>query len=173
MSPRAIARIKAVATLVALGLVLVIAVSWAWAAITEPFPEREPTPACVDTVVREGEPLRPGAITVSVLNAGGEEGLARKTMDDLTSAGFDEGELGNAPDGTNVRRVEVWTTDRSDPASRLVRSYLGKGVRLVERDGGEPGVDVVVGPRFVGVGKGISRIVLKDEATVCGPAVVE
>jgi hypothetical protein len=173
VSPRAIARLKALATFIVLGVVLLIGVTWAWAAITEPFPEREPTPPCVTTVIRAGEPLRPGAITISVLNAGGEEGLARQTMDDFTRRGFDEGELANAPGGTKVTRAQVWTTDRTNPAARLVRSYLGRTVKVVERDGGQPGINVVVGPGFTGVGKGLARIVLKEEASVCGPVVEE
>ncbi len=173
MDNRGVARVKALATFVVLVLVLVVGVSWAWAAITEPFPEQEPTPVCADTELEAGEPLRPGAITVSVLNAGGREGLARATMDDLTSRGFDEGELGNAPDGAEVARVQVWTSERGDPAARLVRSYLGRGVPLVRRDGGEPGVNVVVGPNFAGVGKGLGRIVLEEDTTVCGPAATE
>ena len=173
MSPRGIARIKALATFIVLGLVLLIGVTWAWAAITEPFPAREPTPPCVKTVIRAGEPLRPGAVTISVLNAGGPEGLARQTMDDLKSRGFDEGELSNAPGGTKVARVQVWTTDRANPAARLVGSYLGRDVAVVKRDGGQPGINIVVGPGFAGTVKGLGRIVLKEEATVCGPAVEE
>ncbi len=173
MGPRGVARVKAGATFAVLVLVLVIGVAWAWAAITEPFPERAPTPDCATSVVRAGEPLRPGAITVSVLNAGGREGLARQTMDDLTGRGFDEGKLANAPDGATVARVQVWTSDRSDPAARLVRSYLGRGVPLVVRDGGQPGVNVVVGPNFAGTVKGLGRIVVKDDVTVCGPPLAQ
>jgi hypothetical protein len=169
MDGRGVARVKAAATLGVLVLVIVIGVTWAWGAVTEEFPERAPTPPCTDTTVRAGEPLRPGAITVSVLNAGGQEGLARETMDDLVGRGFDEGELGNAPDDSGVARVQVWTDDRTDPAARLVRSYLGDQVPLMERDGGRPGINVVVGPGFPGVGKGLARIVLKDDTTVCGP----
>ncbi len=171
MSPRGIARLKALATFIVLGVVMLIGVTWAWAAITEPFPEREPTPPCVETVIREGEPLRPGSVTISVLNSGGEEGLARQTMDDLTGRGFDEGELANAPGGAKITRVQVWTTDRANPAARLVASYLGREVAIVKRDGGQPGINIVVGPGFAGTVKGLARIVLKEEATVCGPAV--
>ncbi len=173
MGPRGVARTKTAATFVVLLVVLAIGVTWAWAAITEPFPESEPTPDCVETVVSAGEPLRPGAITVSVLNAGGQEGLARQTMDDLTGRGFDEGELSNAPGGARVARVQVWTTDRSDPAARLVRSYLGRGVPVVRRDGGQPGVNVVVGPGFAGTVKGLGRIVVPDDVTVCGPPLAQ
>jgi hypothetical protein len=170
MDGRGIARIKAAVTFGVLLLILVVGVSWAWSAVTEEFPEREPTPACVTTEVRAGEPLRPGAITVSVLNAGGQEGLARSTMDDLTGRGFDEGELGNAPGDADIDQVQVWAEDKFDPSARLVRSYLGDDVRIVVRDGGRPGINVVVGPGFPGVGKGLARIVLKEDASVCGPA---
>ncbi len=44
--------------------------------MTEPFPEKADAPTCVDAVVAVGDVLRPGAITVSVLNAGGRDGLA-------------------------------------------------------------------------------------------------
>lgn len=173
MGPEGIARTKALATVGVLILVLAVGVTWAWAAVTEPFPEQAPTPDCDDISIDAGQPLRPGSVTVSVLNAGGQEGLARQTMDDLVTRGFDEGELANAPDDADVARVQVWTTERNDPAVRLVRSYLGRDVPVVRRDGGEPGINVVVGPGFAGTVKGYGRIVVKDDTTVCGPVVTE
>ena len=42
------ARATSAGTLAALAIVFMIAVAWAWSAVTEPFPEAEEQPACIE-----------------------------------------------------------------------------------------------------------------------------
>ncbi|TYL49677.1 LytR family transcriptional regulator [Nocardioides sp. BGMRC 2183] len=160
-------------TLVALAVVFLGGITWAWSQITEPFPEAEETPLCTDTVVSAGESVRPGQVLVSVLNASGRNGLAGETMDGLVERGFGKGESGNVSvAGAKTLTAQIWTTDTSNPSVMLVRSYLGKGVEVVEQEAATAGVTVVVGERFGEVTKGRKQVKASDETTVCAPALV-
>ncbi len=105
-----------------------------------------------------------------MLNAGTSEGLADRTMTDLVAAGLDEGELGNAR-GTDITNVEIWAEDVNSPAVKLVKSFLGKDAEIVQRDASLPGINVVVGEEFLGVGEGREFAAAKEEATICSPPV--
>ena len=164
------ARIRSAVTLLGLVVLLLAGVAWAWSAVSEPFPEREEAATCTSTVVDPGEKVYPDQVTVSVLNAGTSEGLADRTMTDLVAAGLDEGELGNAR-GTDITNVEIWAEDLNSPAVKLVKSFLGKDAEIVQRDASLPGINVVVGEEFLGVGAGREFAAAKEEATICSPPV--
>ena len=165
-----LSRLRTVITLAILAGFMIFAVTWGFNRVTQPFPEKVGSPPCINTPVAVDEVLRPGAITVSVLNAGGREGLASRTMDDLTAQGFAQGELDNAPDDAKVRSVAIWTDDRTNPAVRLLRSYLGgKKVQIVAGQGTALGLNVIVGEKFPGVKTGLPQIVAQSEGTVCTP----
>ncbi len=165
-----LARLRTLVTLLALGALVLFAVQWGFGAVTEPFPERAEAPVCVDTPVQVDDILRPAAITVSVFNAGGRDGLAGRTLSDLADQGFARGDIGDAPDDSDVIRVAVWSDDPSAPDVKLVRSYLGgKKVRIINRRGSAPGITVIVGDKFGGVRKGRSEIVASSATTVCTP----
>ncbi|WP_232679994.1 LytR C-terminal domain-containing protein [Nocardioides sp. R-C-SC26] len=163
------ARARTALTLGVLGLVFVAGVVWAFGAATEPLPERADPPICISTRFQEGDLLRPGNVTVSVINAGDRAGLASLTRQDLVERGFDRGQLDNAPAGTQVRSVEIWTKDPENPAVKLVRSYLGGRVNVVDQDPVSAGVNVVVGNRFPGVRKGAAEVAVTSSASVCSP----
>ena len=106
---------------------------------------------------------------VTVLNAGGANGLAGKTMTRLTGFGFAEGKKGNlAVDGGPIA-AQVWAKDPSDPAAILLASYLGKGVQIVDKTSAYPGVTIVVGKRFKGVQKGRTTVTAQKDSYVCTP----
>jgi len=170
LSPRARGRLRSGATLTVLVVLLLVAVGVGFAALTSPFGSAEDsTSVCTDTTFAEGDEVRPADVTVSVLNAGGRNGLASRTLDDLENAGFDRGQLDNAPDDTEVRGVQIWTSDRRNPAVRLVRSHLGGRVLLRDLDSDVAGVTVVVGDAFAGAKQGRRSIVAGEDAEVCGP----
>ncbi len=163
------AKIRSAVTMIGLAGLLLIGVTWAWSAVTEPFPEREDAATCSSTRVAEGEKVYADQVTVSVLNAGSREGLATRTMSDLVDAGLAKGELGNAPDDAKVSGVEIWAEDLKNPAVKLVVSFLGEDAKLVRRDPPLPGVNVVVGAEFPGVTEGRASVAAKEEVTICSP----
>ncbi len=162
---------SAVTLLVLLGLLLV-GVAYGFSAVTEPFDERQEPPICSAAAVKKGEKVYPDQVTVSVLNAGTRTGLAGRTMSQLADEEFGRGELGDAPEGADVRRAEIWTEDPSSPAVRLVRTYLGKKrTRIVRRDTVAPGVNVVVGDKFQKLRKGRQKVTVKQDGEICSPPV--
>jgi hypothetical protein len=167
------AKIRSAVTMIGLAGLLLIGVTWAWSAVTEPFPEREDAATCTSTRVAEGEKVYADQVTVSVLNAGSREGLANRVMTDLAEAGLDRGELGNAPDDTKVPGVQIWAEDLKNPAVKLVQSFLGQDAKLVRRDPPLPGVNVVVGEQFPGVTDGRGSVVAKQDVTICSPPTEE
>lgn len=167
-----VSRIRTVATLVVLALLLVWGATWGFSAVTAPFPEDAEAPVCVATRLTSGDVLRPGAITISVLNAGTKIGLAGLTRDDLVERGFGKGELANAPTDSGVRTAEIWTNDPTSPAVKLVRSYLGGRVKVVQRPPVVPGINVVVGDRFPGVRRGDRDVPIVTDTTICSPPIL-
>ena len=164
-------RIRSAATLAGLLVLLLAGVAWAWSAVSEPFPEREEAATCTSKVVAQGEKVYPDQVTVSVLNGGTSEGLADRTLTELVQAGLDRGQLGNTPEGTEVNVAQIWAEDVDNPAVRLVLSFLGDGAKVVRRDAPLPGVNVVVGEEFPGVGEGRKFAPARQEATICSPPV--
>ncbi len=154
---------------VLLGLLIVGAV-WGWRAFTRPVPTAEDPPLCENDRIAAGTRVLPEDVTVSVFNASQRVGLAGFTMEQLVSKGFAQGESGNAPDGTDIQRVEVWAEEPDGPAALLVSSYLGKDVEVRETVSAlGPGVVVVVGEDFKRVRKGERFVTAEEEATVCTP----
>ena len=118
--------------------------------------------------LRAGKRVRSKDVTVSVFNAGNQGGLASSTRDKLVKRGFLPGDVGNAPDGLDVRFVRVLAPARRDPAARLVARQFGKKtfVQVTDEDYG-PGVDVVVGSDFEGLVKAPKRIKAKIDGSGC------
>lgn len=162
---------KSAITLGVLALLLVVGVSWGYAQVTEPFPGKVDPPICVDTSHPAGDRIYPQDVTVSVLNASGREGLAGRIMQEFVEEeGFAEGNLDNAPEGTSVARVEIWTKDEDSAAVLLVRSRLGQAEVLEKPQPGGAGIVVVVGEDFENLfDGGRPSIVTEDDTVVCGP----
>lgn len=156
-------------TLAVLAVVFLAGVAWAWSRVTEPFPEKVEAAPCTETLISAGDDLAPPQVMVTVLNAGGANGLAGKTMDKLVGFGFSAGKTGNAPTNTGPVTAQVWADDPDDPAAVLLASYLGRGVDIVDQPSGYPGVTIVVGKRFNGVKKGHPTVTAKKDAYVCTP----
>lgn len=169
--PPLLGHARTVATLVVLALVLVIGGAWGWAAVTKPFPGRAEVPTCSLQTVVQGDKVYPDQVTVSVLNAGTREGLAGRTMQLLEDEGFDQGDSDNAPGGTAVENVEIWTDDPESPAVRLVASRLGDALQIVRRITSAAGVVVVVGDGFTNLSKGRKFVVAHADTEICSPSI--
>lgn len=170
MSPAWVARLRTTVTLAVLVLLVYVAVRIGLDQVAEPFPQSEETPICQPTAVQDGDKVSSGDVTVSVLNAGGPDGLASRTMSDLRDRGFGGGQLANAPDDTpKVGKSQIWTNDGTTAAVKLVRSYLKGRVRVVDREGPAVGINVVVGNEFKGVKDGRAKVTVRDDETTCVP----
>ncbi|NUR09215.1 MAG: LytR C-terminal domain-containing protein [Nocardioidaceae bacterium] len=133
-------------------------------------PAAEPSASCSTKAVKKGQKIRTRQVQVSVFNGGTRAGLADETMDRLARRGFKRGDVGNAPSGTSVRRVRVYTTDRNDAAAMLVARQFGKKVKVqVREDDLGPGIDVVVGNDLHKLAKAKPAIVVKRSSSVCVP----
>lgn len=172
-------KIRSAVTLTVMAVVIVLGATWAWAALTDPFPEGglfgdSAAPAaeeiCSPIELSPGDRLRTDQVTVSVLNAGQTAGAAAGTLDEFVEAGFAEGMQGNAPDDADLDFVQIWTDDPSSPAVRLVKTWLGDNTLVVERELDTPGVHVVVGDRFGDLIEGRDAVQVQRDVTVCGPA---
>jgi len=168
-------RIRTAATLGVLTILMLLALVWGWTKLTEPVPslsptDQEPAEACSLRTVAKGEKVDPAEVTVSVFNAGTTDGQATKTMARLVTRGFAAGDTGNAPSGTDVDKVQIWADDPKNPAVRLVRSHLGKAVKV--RPAPEElgvGVVIVVGDEFKKLADGDRAVTARADAQICSP----
>lgn len=158
-------RLRTALTLVVLLAVVAGGAAWGWSRLTSPAAEEASGP-CTDTEVSAGDRLRVNQVLVTVLNAGNRSGLASRTMNDLTDRGFAQGQESNAPEGTRVPRVQIWTEEPRSPAVRLVRSHLGEAPVIRRDDLGE-GVNVVVGDGFEELVAGRRAVEVTDDTTLC------
>ena len=102
---------------------------------------------------------------VSVFNGGTRSGLADETLAQLRERGFTPGDTGNAPSGTEVKRVRVLHHERNDLAATLVARQFGRSTKVVVTDTDlGPGVDVVVGNKFDKLAKARRVIVVRKLA---------
>jgi len=166
------ARIRSAVTLAVLVVLFVIGTVWAWSSVTEPFPEAEEQPACLDTPVAAGDRVTPGNVVVNVLNASETEGLAGETMEALVRKGFAEGSRGNTVADTGESGVVIWTEEPDGPAAALLKSYFGRGTEIVDQATAEPGITVVVGQGFPGIKDGRQGVKVKADSSVCSPPVL-
>lgn len=162
--------LRSALTLGVLGLLLLVMLLWGWSAATAPLPGSGEDPgACRPFTVVEGERLDSSQVEVSILNAGNREGLAGVVMDGFVERGFRQGSSGNAPRGTEVAKVQVWASDRRDPAVELVRSQLPKPAPVVDTEVGAPGVVVVVGNDFGELRSARTSITARQDGSACAP----
>ncbi|WP_395695762.1 LytR C-terminal domain-containing protein [Nocardioides sp.] len=162
---------RSAVTLSVLGVLVVVAALWGWAAATQPLPGKVDTPVCVTRAVSAGDKVYPQDVTVSVYNAGTRDGLAGRVKQQLSDIGFSKGTDANAPSDAKVSTVQIWTTQPTSPAVLLVASWLGKSVDIERREGIGPGVTVVVGDKFTQVSGGRRGVVAKADAFICSPPV--
>jgi hypothetical protein len=166
------ARLRTAITLAALAVLMVAGVSWGWAQMTKPFPGKVDALVCVDTRYGAGEQLTVQDVTVSVLNAGTREGLASRTLADLHTAGFAEGDSDTAPKGTTLSApAEIWVDDVHNPGAKLLRARLGKVPVVAHPEINYPGITVVLGDDFGELRQGPDSLVVTTDAVVCSPPV--
>jgi hypothetical protein len=167
-------KFRSLATLSVLGVLMLVGVTWGWSAATSPLPDYEDPPICDNTTLAVGDNVYPDQVTVSVINAGGRDGLASQTMEQLVAKGFFQGSTTNGSAEAKVNGAEIWTDDPDSAAVRLVATYLaknGKGVTVKEQEPDELGINVVVGDGFEAVVTGRKSIAAKSDATICSPPV--
>ena len=112
------AGVRSAATMAVLVGILLVGAMWGWSAVTAPVPGKVDAPVCEPKAVAKGDKVYPAQVVVSVYNAGSRLGLAGRTMELLTgNGGFHEGDMGNAPEGTKVPVVQIWTTEPCAPRS--------------------------------------------------------
>lgn len=162
--------LRSFAVLACVAIALVIAAVWGWHAMTRPFPGKADAAVCVDTKVAKGDRIFPAQVVVTVLNASDRAGLARRTISALTDEGFAAGGSGNAPNKAGVKKAQIWVSNPSNPAVRLVASWLHKP-KIVKRTTTHPGVVVVVGGKFSQVSGGRKNVRVSSAATICSPPV--
>lgn len=173
LSPALVARLRSAITLAALVLLVLLAVRIGVDRVSEPFPESAEPPVCTDETLAAGDTVVPGDVTVSVLNAGGANGLAGRTLSELADRGFGRGDLADAPEGTRkVVRSQIWTAGGEETAAvKLVKTYLLGKVTVVDREGPLPGLNVVVGTKFRDVKDGTAQTKAGEGETTCVPTV--
>ena len=129
-----------------------------------------PTPTCSTQTVKKGQRIRSTQVQVSVFNGGTRAGLADETLKSLTKRGFTAGETGNAPSGTTVKRVRVYTTTKNDLSATLVARQFGRSTQVVVTDTDlGPGIDVVVGNKLHRLAKARHVIKVRTSSSVCVP----
>ncbi|MBO0843206.1 MAG: LytR C-terminal domain-containing protein [Nocardioides sp.] len=151
-------------------VLVALAFTWGWKAMTAPFPQKVAAPPCVQTKVKQGDKVYPSQVVVSVLNASSRSGLAGRAMSTLTDKGFVKGSTNNAPSGTKVEGAEVWTSDPSSPAAQLVASWLGNA-KIVRGTASSPGITVVAGPKLGNLTTGKKYVVATKDGEICSPPV--
>jgi hypothetical protein len=148
-------------TLVVLCVLLVVAAVTGFNALFAPLPSGDdepsvsPSPTC-EPGPKKGERLTADDVRVSVFNAGGRAGLAGSTYDEFRDRGFVGGRIGNAPNGTKVRRAQVWIVEGEEDAGRLVARQVARKAKphvVKAKNDLSDGIDVVVGDGFRGLVK--------------------
>ena len=161
-------------TLASLVVVVCVMAVWGFRAATAPIDDDNGSrasdgPTCAPEDQAVTKYVRRGDVTVSVYNAGEKSGRAQETMTLLEQAGFKPGEVANAPEGIEVDKAAVYSTDDDDPAAELVARALGKKTQVVHSDEElGPGVDVVIGDRFKRLDASApTRLELPEPETSC------
>ena len=159
------AGLKTAITLAVLGLMVVVAAIWGWAALTEPFPEDEPVAICEDPAVSAGPEVRRDQVVVSVFNGSKRSGLAGATSAQLAERGFVAGDVGDAP--TPAATTQIWAADPTNPAVALVQQQFKKA-KVVPGEEIGVGVVVVVGEKFKALKKQqVESVLAEADATYC------
>ncbi|MGK2874693.1 MAG: LytR C-terminal domain-containing protein [Nocardioides sp.] len=153
-------------TLAVLCVILFVGLAWGWKALTSPFPpSAAETSSCSEVEIAKGDKISRSDVTVSVLNASGESGLAGQVMEQLVALGFAEGEIANVD--AEVVHAQIWT---DSPATPLVQRNLVE-VYLEPTPNEYPGIVLVLGTQFDGISKGPTSVTAKSAGTICSPTV--
>ena len=165
------ARTRSAVTLSVLAVLFVTGAAWAWSAVTDPFPEKEEQPACIESAVAVGDRITPGAVLVNVFNASSTEGLAGETIKALVRRGFAEGTTSNTSYEVGESGAVIWAPEPDGLAAKLLQTYFGPDTEIIDQATAEPGITVVVGEGFPGVKPGRKGITAAVDSTVCSPPI--
>lgn len=112
----------------------------------------QPTPTPSSTCATHGKPVsfpKPSAVTVQVLNANGQTGLASTVDGQLKALGFRSAGFGDAPANIpTAGELHYGTTGAS--SAHLLSFYL-PGLKLVTIRRADATVDVVIGQAYRGL----------------------
>ena len=169
-------RARSAATLGVLVMLCLVGILVGIRALTSDLPTgplvESTTQQCENRTVAQGKKIRSDEITVSVYNAGSENGAASRVMKELQTRGFADGESGNAPKGTKVIRAQVWADSPRNSAARLVARQLGTDIRVFAgKPQLGPGIVVVVGDKLGKMPQAPAQTRAAVRTTVCSPPV--
>jgi hypothetical protein len=170
-------------TLVVLLGILLGAAYYGWQTVVDPNDEagttspttpthsttRSPEPVCLDEVTYpKGRTFKAEGFKVNVYNAGGVSGQAGEVLSALHNKGFREGVAANPPARVTASNVSILTSSPNSPQELLVQQQFKGKVLLVPGPNLGIGVDVVIGPNFVGVNPAApTTLTLRAPRTVC------
>ncbi|MFL6023069.1 MAG: LytR C-terminal domain-containing protein [Marmoricola sp.] len=162
------AKLTAPLSLAAAALAVLVMALWGINALTAPFKNDSTTTTSTDCSKPSHHTIKRADVTVSVYNAGKRQGRAGVALDQLETAGFNPGAVGNAPKGFQVQVAVVRTTKTVHPDATLVARAFGPHVPVVVTsvDLG-PGVDVIIGDKFLKLNAKAPRLVRVSSATSC------
>ena len=169
-------RARSAATLGVLVMLCLVGILVGIRALTSDLPTgplvESTTQQCENRTVAQGKKIRSDEITVSVYNAGSENGAASRVMKELQTRGFADGESGNAPKGTKVIRAQVWADSPRNSAARLVARQLGTGIKVFAgKPTLGPGIVVVVGDQLGRLPKAPRETRAAVRTNICSPPV--
>lgn len=157
-------------------LALLVAGGWyGWQELTggsDPLAEPTPTPESTETPSAECSTpapvtFRADEVKLSVFNAGAPGGTATAVFGGLTERGFQEGEVGDAPDSVQVDGTVIWARSPRSEEVRLVQAQF-EDARVLERSAPlGPGVNVLVGADFSPLVEGAPDRIRRQPAEVC------
>jgi len=167
-------------TLVVLLVILLGAAYYGWKTVVDPNDEtatptktthttKTPKPRCIQKVTYpKGRTFKAEFTKVNVFNAGGVSGLAGDVLDSLGDKGFMKGVAANPPATATATNVTIFAKDPKSPKVLLVEQQFKGKVLLVQGRELGLGVDVVIGPEFVGVDPSApTELTLRAPTTVC------
>ena len=169
-------RARSAATLGVLVMLCLVGILVGIRALTSDLPTgplvKSTTQACENRTIAQGKKIRADEITVSVYNAGRENGAASRVMKELQTRGFADGDSGNAPKGTEVIRAQVWADSPKNSAARLVARQLGHDIRVFAgKPQLGPGIVVVVGDELGKLPKAPAVTRAAVRSNICSPPV--
>lgn len=141
-------RITQVRAIIVIGFLAAIAVATSWVAIAN------------DSQTAEGQSCPPGSVpvdidlaeeedvSVRVLNATDNSGLADQAAAQLTDYGFEVIETDNSDKEELEAAVEIHYGPKNVAAAHLLRSYFAESAHLFDLENDKDYVEIILGPGF-------------------------
>jgi hypothetical protein len=134
--------------LIFLLVLAVVALGTWWYVLRQDDADRRAQEAACASAAAAPPSLAPSTVTLRVLNATDERGLAQTVAKDLQARGFTVSEFGNDPTGRKITGVgELRHGARGREPASFLRAYLPGAQDYVDTRATAT-VDVVIGPQF-------------------------